>query len=132
VNLLIFVPTSVALKKPKHSVPLPTAEANWLPHKMILPIDRVTRAGGIRDQDLKNLVAQSWRHALIGINDQNPGMSCLRNCPVLLRGGIDVFVLDDAIRIFACDLQRAVSAVGINDEDFVRPFYRFETRADVP
>lgn len=73
---------------------------------------------------------QAFFQRLVRVDLQDPFMAALRRRPVLLLGGVDIFMLDDARAVFAADFQRVVLAEGIDDENLVRPFNGFERGAE--
>jgi hypothetical protein len=64
-----------------------------------------------------------WRQCFIGIDLQNPFVPALWSGPILLLRRIDVFVLNNPGSVLLANLQRSVSAKGINDQDLVGPLY---------
>jgi pyridoxal phosphate enzyme (YggS family) len=98
---------------------------------MIQPSDPVSIADrsiatGICLEDSDNLIAQFGGHPLVGIDDEDPRVSHLRDGPVFLGRGVGIFVLNDPDAASASDLGGAVSAKRIDDEDFIGPGYTIQ------
>jgi hypothetical protein len=58
-------------------------------------------------------------------------MTGLRDGPVLLGSRVDIFMLQDALGIFPCNVQCFISAEGVYYKDFVSPQYAPDAFFDV-
>src|SRR5678816_4049429 len=104
-DFLLLVPTLRPVPETQHAITRPPAVSNPPAEKMVHPADHVAAAVGAARQQGANLVAQLGGDALVGVHDQHPAVGGLRDGPVLLRGRVDVFALDDPVGEPARDLE---------------------------
>src|SRR5262245_37291588 len=119
VHFAILVARLIATKQSNHLVGAPAAVPDPPAEEMIgaeNPVSVVARSG--REQ-LLDLLTKPGRHALIGIDEEDPFMGGLRDGPVLLSGRIDVFVLQHPGAELARDAHGGVGRERIDDQDFV-------------
>jgi hypothetical protein len=70
-----------------------------------------------------DLLARACFQSFIGIDLKHPFVFALWRSPILLPGGVNVLMLNDARAVFTANLKGTVSAKGINDQNFVGPLY---------
>src|SRR3989441_2684495 len=85
------------------------------PRSTLFPYTTLFRSGG---------------DALVRVDQEDPLVRRLRDGPVLLPGGVDVLVLQDAGARVACDRQGRVGRVGIDHQDLIREAHRLEAVSD--
>src|SRR6266850_1666008 len=124
------VPSLGAVEEPEHLVPLPARRADRAAVEMILPADPVPIPPPGVGKNPLDLRAKRLGDALVRIQDQDPAVCQRLQRPVLLRGGILVLVLEHPVRDRAGDLERAVRASGIHDDQLLRPAERLQAAAD--
>src|SRR6266851_8454732 len=81
-------------------------------------------------QNLFDLCSQPCFQEFISIKLQHPFVRALRNRPVLLLGGLNVFVLQDVGVELTTDSDSIVVAKRVDDKDFVRPLDLFKLFAN--
>ncbi len=129
VHLPVLIARHVPAEQADDAIRPPAAALHPPPQEMIGPQDPVAIVTRPLRQEGEDLVAQPGRDALVGVDQQDPGVPRLRDGPVLLPGRVDVFVLQDPRAALPRDRDGGVGGKGIDHEDLVREADRLETVA---
>ena len=132
VDLAVLVSSFVAPKQPQDVVAVPSAMIDALTEEVIDTVDAKTvKATAVRFEEGQDFIAKARRYPFVGIHNKDPWVRGLRDGPILLRGGVDVFMLNDAGAEFAGDGGCGVRAEGIHNKDFIGPADAFKADTDV-
>src|SRR5258705_9782968 len=88
VDLLFLVATVRAIPEPERAVARPATYPDSAPQKVVDPADDIPAAIRTAGQQREDLVAQTGRHPLVGVDHHPPPVRRLGYRPVLLRRGV--------------------------------------------
>ena len=133
VDALVRIARVPAVEKPRHAVALQAAVLHFLAEHEVAAADGVGPVIERPFERAQDLVAQLRRHALVGVDDEDPVVRGAVDGVVLLRGRAEVLALLDADpgKLLAHALDRAVGGERVDEVDLVGPFDGAEALLDL-
>ncbi len=118
--------------EPHDLVGRPAGMQNHPVDENVLPADEIVVRPGTPLEQRHDLRGELLGHALVGVDDQDPGICGAVDRPVLLSRRAEVLVLENIdAGNRASDLHRLVRRKGIDEKDLIGPGETLETLLDV-
>ncbi len=119
-----------SIKQAELVVRVPSGTTNETTEVIADPRDSITGSNEARTIQRLNLLRQLIGHPLIGIERQQPVVSRLANCEVLLLYKRGKTMLEDTRPPVFAELNRTVGTPTIHDDDFIGPGNAVKSRTD--